>query len=155
MNLAGMSFDVGLLNLTNWIGNVIMPTLSAFLIILAILQFSKGQEFAHSMYGALASLMVSGIARAFETFASQAAWNNPDLYWLSIVALINWVANVILPIYAASQVALMALKLGVFSLVNPTSGWMRHFLTAALCLTVSGVLRLAEFFVAQGTGGIT
>ncbi|MBV9341027.1 MAG: hypothetical protein JO159_09080 [Acidobacteria bacterium] len=155
MNLAGMSFDVGLLNLTNWIGNVIMPTLSAFLIILAILQFSKGQEFAHSMYGALASLMVSGIARAFETFASQAAWNNPDLYWLSIVALINWVANVILPIYAASQVALMALKLGVFSLVNPTSGWMRHFLTAALCLTVSGVLRLAELFVAQGTGGIT
>ena len=155
MNLAGMSFDVGLLNLTNWIGNVVMPTLSAGFIILAILQFSRGQEFGHSMYGALASLVVSGLARAFETFASQAASNNPDLYWLSIVALINWVANVILPVYAASQVALMALKLGVFSLVNPTSGWMRHFLTAALCLTVSGVLRLAEFFVAQGKGGIT
>jgi hypothetical protein len=155
MNLAGMSFDVGILNLTNWLGNVIMPTLSAVFVILAILQFSKGEEFAHSMYGALASLMVSGLARAFETFASQAAWNNPDLYWLSIVAVINWVANVILPVYAASQVALMALKLGVFSLVHPTSGWMRHFLTAALCLTVSGVVRLAEFFVAQGTGGVT
>jgi len=155
MNLTGMSFDHGILNLANWVGNVIMPTLAAVFIIIAILQFSKGQEFAHSMYGALASLMISGLTRAFETFASQAAWNNPDLYWLSIVTLINWVANVILPVYAASQVAAMALRLGVFSLVHPTSGCLRHFVTATLCLMVSGVLRLAEFFVAQGTGGIT
>jgi len=155
MNLAGMSFDHGILNLANWLGNVIMPTFAAVFIIIAILQFSKGQEFAHSMYGALASLMISGLTRAFETFASQAAWNNPDLYWLSIITLINWVANVILPVYAASQVAAMALRLGVFSLVHPTSGWLRHFVTATLCLMVSGVLRLAEFFVAQGTGGIT
>ncbi|HZR05358.1 MAG TPA: hypothetical protein VFA61_05985 [Candidatus Udaeobacter sp.] len=155
MNLSGMSFDHGILNLANWVGNVIMPTLAAVFIINAILQFSKGQDFAHSMYGALAALMISGLTRAFETFASQATWNNPDLYWLSIVTLINWVANVILPVYAASQVAAMALRLGVFSLVHPTSGWLRHFVTAALCLMVSGVLRLAEFFVAQGTGGIT
>jgi hypothetical protein len=155
MNLSGMSFDHGILNLANWVGNVIMPTLAAVFIIIAILQFSKGQDFAHSMYGALASLMISGLTRAFETFASQATWNNPDLYWLSILTLINWVANVILPVYAASQVAAMALRLGVFSLVHPTSGWLRHFVAAALCLMVSGVLRLAEFFVAQGTGGIT
>ena len=155
MNLGNMSFDHGILHLANWLGNVIMPTLAAAFIIIAILQFSKGQEFAHSMYGALACLMVSGLTRAFETFASQAAWNNPDLYWLSLVTLINWVANVILPVYAASQVAAMALRLGVFSLVHPTSGWLRHFVTAALCLMVSGLLRLAEFFVAQGTGGVT
>lgn len=155
MNLTSMSFDHGILTLANWAGNVIMPTLAAVFIIVAILQFSKGQEFAHSMYGALGSLMISGLTRAFETFASQAAWNNPDLYWLSIVTLINWVANVILPVYAATQVAAMALRLGVVSLVHPTGGWLRHFVTAALCLMVSGVLRLAEFFVAQGTGGIT
>jgi hypothetical protein len=154
MNLGNMSFDHGVLHLVNWLGNVIMPTLAAAFIIIAILQFSKGQEFAHSMYGALACLMVSGLTRALETFASQAAFDNPDLYWLSIVTLINWVANVILPVYAASQVAAMALRLGVFSLVHPTSGWLRHFVTAGLCLMVSGVLRLAEFFVAQGTGGV-
>ena len=34
-------------------------------------------------------------------------------------------------------------------------GWLRHLLTAALCLMVSGLLRLAEFFVAQGAGGVT
>jgi hypothetical protein len=154
MNFGNMSFDHGILNLANWLGNVIMPTLAAAFIIIAVLEFSKGREFAHSMYGALACLMVSGLTRAFETFASQAAWNNPDLYWLSLLTLINWVANVILPVYAGAQVAAMALRLGVFSLVHPTSGWMRHFVTAALCLMVSGVLRLAEFFVAQGTGGI-
>jgi hypothetical protein len=155
MNLGSMSFDHGILHMANWVGNVIMPTLAAAFIIIAILQFSKGQEFAQSMYGALACLMVSGLTRAFETFASQAAWNNPDLYWLSIVTLINWVANVILPVYAASQVAAMALRLGVFSLVDSSSGWLRHFVTAALCLMVSGLVRLAEFFVAQGTAGVT
>jgi hypothetical protein len=155
MNLGSMSFDHGILHMANWVGNVIMPTLAAAFIIIAILEFSKGQEFAQSMYGALACLMVSGLTRAFETFASQAAWNNPDLYWLSIVTLINWVANVILPVYAASQVAAMALRLGVFSLVDLSSGWLRHFVTAALCLMVSGLVRLAEFFVAQGTAGVT
>src|SRR5271157_1196149 len=155
MNLGNMSFDHGILHLANWLGNVIMPTLAAAFIIIAILQFSKGQEFSHSMYGALACLLVSGLTRAFETFASQAAWNNPDLYWISITTLIDWVANVILPVYAASQVAAMALRLGIFSLVHPTSGWLRHFVTAALCLMVSGLLRLAEFFVSHGTGGVT
>jgi len=155
MNLTGMSFNHGILNLANWVGNVIMPTLAAVFIIISILQFSKGQEFAHSMYGALASLMISGLTRTLETFASQAAWNSPDLYWISIVTLINWVANVILPAYAAAQVAAMALRLGVFSFAHPTSDWLRHFVSAALCLMVSGLLRLAEFFVAQGTGGIT
>jgi hypothetical protein len=155
MNLGNMTFDHGILHLANWLGNVIMPTIAAAFIIIAILQFSKGQEFSHSMYGALACLLVSGLTRAFETFASQAAWNNPDLYWISVTTLIDWVANVILPVYAASQVAAMALRLGIFSLVHPTSGWLRHFVTAALCLMVSGLLRLAEFFVAHGTGGVT
>src|SRR5271165_2141642 len=154
MNLGNMFFDNGILHLANWLGNVIMPTIAAVFIIIAILQFSKGQEFSHSMYGALACLLVSGLTRAFETFASQAGWNNPDLYWVSIVTLIDWVANVILPVYAAAQVAAMALRLGIFSLVHPTSGWLRHFVTAALCLMVSGLLRLAEFFVLKGTGGV-
>jgi len=154
MNPGNMSLDNGMLHLTNWLGNVIMPTLAAAFVVIAVLQFSKGREFAHSMYGALACLMVSGLTRAFESFASQAAWNNPDLYWLSLATLINWVANVILPVYAASQVAAMALRMGVFSVAHPTSGWLRHFITAALCLMVSGLLRLAEFFVTQGTAGV-
>ena len=155
MSLGNMFFDNGVLHLANWMGNVIMPTLAAAFILLAILQFSRGRDFSHSAYGALPCLLVSGLTRAFETFASQAAWNNPDLYWIAIRTLIDWFANVILPLYAAVQVAAMALGLGVFSLVHPTSGWLRHFVAAALCLMASGLLRLAEFFVTQGTGGVT
>ena len=103
MNFSQMSFDSGILHLANWAGNVIMPTLAALFIIAAILQFSKGQEFSHSMYGALTCLMVSGLTRAFETFASQRAWNNPDVYWLALLTAINWVGNVILPVYAARK----------------------------------------------------
>ena len=155
MNLSQMSFDHGILNLANWVGNVIMPTLAAVFIIVEILQFSKGREFSHSMYGALACLMVSGLTRAFETFATQRAWNSPDVYWMALVTTINWVGNVILPVYAAAQVALGALRIGMFSFIHPTSSWLRHFLAAGLCLMVSGLLRLAEFFVAHGTAGVT
>ena len=155
MNLSQMSFDQGILHLANWVGNVLMPTLAAVFIIVAILQFSRSQEFSHSMYGALACLMVSGLTRALETFASQRPWNNPDVYWIAIVTMINWVGNVILPIYAAAQVAVGAMRMGLFSSLHPTSGWTRHFLAAGLCLMVSGLLRLAEFFVAHGTPGVT
>ncbi|SRR6266404_2459674 len=155
MNLSQMSFDNGVLHLANWMGNVIMPTLAAVFIITAIIQFSKGHEFSHTMYGALACLMVSGLTRAFENFASQRAWNNPDVYWMALVTLINWAGNVILPVYAAAQVAVGALRMGMFSYIHPTSGWMRHFLVAALCLMISGLLRLTEFFVAQGAAGVT
>jgi len=31
---------------------------------------------------------------------------------------------------------------------------MKHFVRLLLCLMLSGVLRLAEFFVAQGTAGV-
>jgi hypothetical protein len=154
MNLSQMSFDNGILHLADWAGNVIMPTLAAVFIIIAIVQFSKTHEFSHSMYGALACLMVSGLTRTLETFAAQRTWNNPDVYWIAIVTLINWVGNVILPVYAASQVAIGAWQMGMFSYTHPTSGGMRHFAAAGLCLMVSGLLRLAEFFVAQGTAGV-
>jgi hypothetical protein len=99
--------------------------------------------------------MVSGLTRAFETFASQRAWDNPDVFWMAVVTLINWVGNVILPVYAAAQVGIGALRIGMFSYIHPTSGWMRHFFAAGLCLMVSGLLRLAEFFVSHGTAGVT
>ena len=154
MNLSQMSLDSGILHLANWVGNVMMPTIAALFIIMAILQFSRGHEFSQAMYGALACLMVSGLTRALETFASQAAWDNPDVYWIALTSLINWIGNVILPVYAAAQVAAGALRMGMFSYVHPTSGWLRHFLAAGLCLMVSGLLRLAEFFVARGTAGV-
>jgi hypothetical protein len=155
VNLGNLSFDQGVLHLANWVGNVIMPTLAGLFIILAILEFSKGSEFSHSLYGALACLLVSGLTRAFETFAGQRAWNDPDLYWVALTSAINWVGNVILPVYAAVQVVAGALRMGVCSHLDPARGGLRHLATAGLCLLVSGLLRLAEWFVTQGPAGVT
>jgi hypothetical protein len=62
---------------------------------------------------------------------------------------------VLMPIYAGLQVAAGALRMGIVARVHPTEGWMRHFMAAALCLLLSGLLRLAESFVSRGTGGVT
>jgi hypothetical protein len=56
--------------------------------------------------------MVSGLLRMFEKFTGQLGWNNPDLYWNSLLNLVDWFANVILPVYAGMHVAVGALKFG-------------------------------------------
>jgi hypothetical protein len=56
---------------------------------------------------------------------------------------------VLLPIYAALQVAAGGVELaGVTNRFQPIS-WMRHFAAAGLCLLASGQLRLGEFFVTR------
>ena len=150
-----MSFDNGILNLANWAGNVIMPTLAALFIALAILEFSKGRDHTHSVYGALACLLVSGLARAFETFAAQKNWDDPDRYWVSLLTMVDWVCNVLLPVYAGVQVVASVFSLASDHHFTPTSKWMKQLISAGLCLMVSGLLRLAEFFIARGTAGIT
>ena len=149
-----MSFTSGILNLTNWAGNVILPTLAGLFFAIAVLKFARSEPSAVSMYGGFLCLMTSGLLRAMETFASQRAWNDPDVYWISLVSLIDWICNVLMPVYAGLQVTAGALRMGIVSRIHPTEGWMKHFVAAGLCLLLSGLLRLAEFFVAHGTGGI-
>jgi len=150
-----MSFTNGILNLTNWAGNVILPTLAGLFFAIAILRFVRSESYTAAMYGGFLCLMASGLLRAMETFASQRPWNYPDVYSVALLSLVNWVCNVLMPIYAGLQVAAGALRMGVVTRIHPTEGWMRHFVAAALCLLLSGLLRLAEFFVIQGTGGVT
>ena len=134
---------------------MILPTLAALFIAIAIIQFSRGSAYTHAMYGGFMCLMASGLLRAFETFASQRNWNDPDLFWAALVSLVDWIGNVLLPLYAGLQVAAGGLQLaGVTNRFQPIS-WMRHFAAAGLCLLLSGLLRLGEFFVARGTGGVT
>jgi len=150
-----MSFYNGILNLTGWTGNVILPTLAGLFLAIAVLQFSRGAAYSHAMYGGFLCLMSSGLLRAFETFASQRTWNDPDLFWVASISLVDWICNVLLPLYAALQVAAGGMQLaGLTNRFQPIT-WMRHFAAAGLCLLVSGLLRLGEFFVTQGTGGVT
>jgi hypothetical protein len=121
---------------------------------LAIVRFSKGQAYSHALYSGLLALMASGLLRALEAFASQRAWNDPDVYWVSILSFVNWVCNVLMPIYAALEVAAGGMALATGERLHHTGSWIRHFMTAGLCLLLSGLVRLGELFVQQGTGGV-
>jgi hypothetical protein len=145
----------GLLNLTNWLGNVIMPTMAGLFAAAAIYRFSKGQPYSHLGYAALASLLVSGLLRAMETFSNQAAWNNPDRYWISILTLVNWVGNVLLPLYGAGQVVLAVVHFsGLLERMTIGEAWVRNLVSAMCCFALSGLLRLGEFWVQHGAAGV-
>jgi hypothetical protein len=49
-------------------------------------------------------LMISGLLRGLGKFASQAAWNNPDLMWITLLGLVNWPCDILMPVYAVLQV---------------------------------------------------
>jgi hypothetical protein len=150
-----VNFANGLLNLTNWLGNVIMPTMSGLFSAAAIYRFSKAQPYSHFGYAALASLLCSGLLRALESFSSQAAWNNPDRYWISILTLVNWVGNVLLPLYGVGQVVLAVLHFGgVLERMTIGEAWVRNLVSAICCFALSGILRLGEFWVQHGTAGV-
>ena len=63
--------------------------------------------------------------------------------------LINWIGNVIAPV-GAGGAALMAI--GAFAMGRGFAKWV---FTAIGLLMVSGVTRLLEFWIANGTGGVT
>src|SRR5215471_16601345 len=63
--------------------------------------------------------------------------------------LINWIGNVIAPV-GAGGASLMAI--GAFAMGRGFAKWV---FTAIGLLMVSGVTRLLEFWIAQGTGGVT
>jgi hypothetical protein len=66
---------------------------------------------------------------------------------------VNWTANVILPMFALTQLAAMALHLGgVVSEIYPGSTWIRKFIAAVAALMVSGIVRFAESMVSQVHG---
>ena len=68
-------FENGLLNLTNWAGNVIMPTLAGLFFAAAIYRFSKAHPYSHLSWAGFAALMCSGLLRALEAFAQQAGFS--------------------------------------------------------------------------------
>ena len=68
-----MDFLRGITNLTNWLANVIMPTLAALFFAIGILRYGKGYAHGYIPYAGFACLMVSGLIRGLEKFSVQAA----------------------------------------------------------------------------------
>ena len=101
--------------------------------------------------------MVSGILRAIETFSQQRAWNDPDAVWVTLLGLVNWSANVFLPLFGVLQIghrdhALRRSWIPNLSRVRHGHGISSPRWSVSDC---PESLRLAEFFVAQGTGGVS
>ena len=97
--------------------------------------------------------MCSGILRALEGFVQHAGPTNADAYWTAVMSLVNFTANVILPMFALTQLAAMAVHMGgVLTEIYPGSMWIRKFVAAIAALMVSGIVRLAESLVNQAHG---
>jgi hypothetical protein len=104
-------------------------------------------------YGAIHPFDVEEMLRALEGFVQHAGPTSADGFWMATMSLVNWVANVILPVFALTQLAAMALHMGgVVSEIYPGSAWIRKFIAAMGALMVSGMVRLAESMVTHAHG---
>ncbi len=148
-----MSLNGAITNLASWAGNTMMPTMSGMFFAGAVYRYSKSGPFEHLLYGGFASLMCSGMLRALEGFVQNAGPTSADAYWKAIMSLVNWTANVILPMFALTQLVAMALHMGgVVAEIYPGSTWIRKFVAAVAALMVSGMVRVAESMVTQAHG---
>jgi hypothetical protein len=148
-----MSLDGAVTNLASWAGNVMMPTMAGAFFAGAVYRYSKGGQFEQLLYGGFASLMCSGMLRALEGFVRNAGPTSADGYWTAVMNLVNWIANVILPVFALTQLAAMGMHMGgVVTEIYPGSTWIRKFIAAMGALMVSGMVRLAESMVKQAHG---
>ncbi len=148
-----MSLDGAITNLASWAGNTIMPTMAGLFFAGAVYRYSKGAPCEQFLYGGFASLMCSGMLRALEGFVQNAGPTSANGFWMATMSLVNWTANVILPMFALTQLAAMALHMGgVVSVIYPGSTWIRKFIAAIAALMVSGMVRLAESMVTQAHG---
>jgi hypothetical protein len=147
------SFDQGILGVTNWVGNAIMPVLAALMIALGIYRFSRGGDFERYVWGSLGALSVSGLLRLIEVFATQSSGTNQ--IFQAVLTLADWVCNVILPVYGSLEVVRAILGWsGVGSRLNIGDDWIRHVAAAMAAFCCSGILRLFEHFIAAGTSGV-
>ena len=140
-----MSLDGAVVHLASWAGNVMMPTMAGAFFAGAVYRYSKGGQFEQLLYGGFASLMCSGMLRALEGFVQNAGPTSADGYWTAVMNLVNWIANVILPVFALMQLAAMGMHMGgVVSEIYPGSTWIRKFIAAMGALMVSVMVRFAE-----------
>jgi hypothetical protein len=149
-------FANGIVNLTNWLGNVILPTLSGLFFAIAIIRFVGAGQHQSWMYGGFLCLMASGIVRVLEGFSAQQAFDDRDLYWMSLKNLVDWICNVMMPLYGGLQIVVgVAQFAGIGHRMYPGGSWMRHWMAAAGCFMLSGVVRLAEWWIEQGAAGVS
>jgi hypothetical protein len=62
---------------------------------------------------------------------------------------------VMLPLYGVMQVVMMVLHFaGLLERITIGEAWSRNGISAMACFGLSGILRLAEFWIQNGTAGV-
>jgi hypothetical protein len=148
------TFSNGLMLMANYFGNVILPIIAGLIICLGIYAFSQQKSGTHYIQAALACLLASGFLREAEFFFGTTT--DSTMFYTGLLGLVNWVGNVIMPLYAVwcFARAVMAYS-GIFDRHGQTSAKML-MVSGIGCLAVSGILRMLEYFVVQGAakGGL-
>ena len=108
------------------------PLVVAAILLLAIVQFVAAQNL--------------GAAPQFNVAVQGQTGAQPEGSFLNFI---NWIGNVIAPVGAGGAV------LGAVVSWLTGRGFGRWLFAAAALLAISGVTRLIEFWITNGTGGVT
>jgi hypothetical protein len=142
------NFLTGLEGFAGWMGNLILPVIAAYCIVLALVAFGQRRDGGRYVVGAVICLLGPGLASLAKAFVTSTPTNSHDVYYNALLNLINWVGNVMMPTAASIYVIRGVLAMGgVMERLNIGDDWMRYFAVAFGCLMVSGIMRLLEHFV--------
>jgi hypothetical protein len=156
LHVGNGGFDTGLTNMASYLGNVILPIFAGLVLCLGIYNLAhKARSGERYLTATMACLLASGFVRLAEHFGVQAS--GQDQFYNALLSLTNWVGNVIMPVYAGVNLIRAILSCsngGMFEFTSMGGNVGRHLLVAIACLSVSAGIRLLEFFVTSGAGGI-
>jgi hypothetical protein len=147
------NFLTALQNMTKWIGYLILPTLAGLCVIVAIYNYSERKEAGRYVIAALLCLMGPGCALLISFFVtSSAPAAGVDVFSGGLMNAINWLGNVIMPVFAVINVVRGVQEfVAIGERFHTRMDIVRHFGAAFFCLMVSGILRLLEHFVSTAT----
>jgi len=87
-----------------------------------------------------------------ESLQQSSVLEQPDRYWISILTLVNWVGNVLLPLYGAGQVVLAVVHFaGLLERMTIGEAWVRQPGRGDVLFRTVRALRLGEFWIQHGT----
>ncbi len=153
-----MTFYHGLLHAVNWAANVTCPLLGAFFLCVAIYFYGQSHSlYTHYWYAAWGMFLIPGLMRLLEAFAGKTQPSDPDSYYVALYSAGNWLANVILPMNAVTQLAkAIGAGSGIFSRTGHIRVWgpVHHVFIGLMSLCLSGIVKLILYFIQQGAAGL-
>ena len=153
--MGSISFDTALNSMASYIGNLILPVCAGLVLCVGLYQLAhRAKAGERYITAAGACLLASGMIRLVESFSTQQT--GQDQFYFALLGLTNWVGNVIMPMYCVVNLirAILSVSKASFELTSVSGNTQRHVLVAIGCLGVSMTLRLLEWFVSTGAGGI-